>query len=357
MSFVYRCCQVWFSFKTHLTLTLSDFVGMYNNMKSILQVLFLMCGKLFGVDADEVKEVSVMEGYYVTLNPDVTEIQGFILIQWRFGASGSVIAETVGNEISYPHLTEIFRDRLLLDHQTGSLTIKNMRNKHSGLYQLEINHSAGTTHMTFSVTVSDSPVIDVEMKSVTAGDSVTLQTDVTEPHGDELIVWRFEGKLIAKCDIETKSSKLYEDADERFRGRLKLDNQTGSLNISDTRTTDSGLYTAMISSSKQTLYRRFNVTINFNISEAAPEGDSHVKEEKIKEPCLPLGAVAGIVIGVLLLGFAVGAAVGAASRICYCLKISKYEKQMVMEGNDVTLKTDAEIQKDDRIQCCQVRLL
>ncbi|CAM4659332.1 unnamed protein product [Leuciscus chuanchicus] len=208
----------------------------------------------------------MMEGESVTLNPDLSEIQGINLIKWRFGASGPVIAETDGTEISYPHHSEIFGDRVQLDHQTGSLTINNSRITDSGHYQLEIIHNNGPSYLTFSVTVYDSPpVIDVERKSVMKGDSVTLQTDVTEPHGDELIVWRFgdEGNLIAKCDIETKSSPLYNDIDERFRDRLQLDHQTGSLTITDIRKKQSGLYTVMISSSsKQTLYKRFSVTIS-----------------------------------------------------------------------------------------------
>ncbi|KAK7136733.1 hypothetical protein R3I93_016937 [Phoxinus phoxinus] len=232
-----------------------------------------------------------MEGESVTLNPDLSEIQGINEILWRFGASGPVIAGTDGTKISYPHLTEIFRDRLQLDHQTGSLTINNTRTTDSGLYQLEIILNTGPSYMTFSVTVYESPpVIDVEMKSVTEGDSVTLQTDVTELHGDELIVWRFgdEGKLIAKCDIEAKSSPLHNDTDGRFRDRLKLDHQTGSLTISDIRNTHSGLYTVKISSSsKQTLYKRFSVTIS---GEAAAEGDTilfgtHVNEEERIEEC------------------------------------------------------------------------
>ncbi len=95
------------------------------------------------------------------------------------------------------------------------------------------------------------------------GDRVTLQTGVTQISGDELIVWRFgdEGKLIAKADIEAKSSPLY-DTDGRFRDRLELD-QTGSLIITNTRSTDSGFYSVKISSSRtRTVYKRFSVSVS-----------------------------------------------------------------------------------------------
>ncbi len=105
---------------------------------------------MFGADEDEVKVVSVMEGDSVTLNPDLTQKQRINLIEWRF--RDSVIAEADGNDISYPIHTEIFRDRLQLD-QTGSLTIKNMKTKHSGLYELQISHGAGTAERKFNVTV------------------------------------------------------------------------------------------------------------------------------------------------------------------------------------------------------------
>ncbi len=105
---------------------------------------------MFGADEDEVKAVSVMEGDSVTLHPNLTQIQRFNLIEWRF--RGPVIAQADGNDISYPSYTEIFRDRLQLD-VTGSLTIKNMKTKHSGLYQLQIRHGAGTAERKFNVTV------------------------------------------------------------------------------------------------------------------------------------------------------------------------------------------------------------
>ncbi len=105
---------------------------------------------MFGADEDEVKAVSVMEGDSVTLHPDLTQIQRINLIEWRF--RGPIIAQTDGKNVLYPTHTEIFRDRLQLD-VTGSLTIKNIKTKHSGLYELKISHGAGTTERKFSVTV------------------------------------------------------------------------------------------------------------------------------------------------------------------------------------------------------------
>ncbi len=105
---------------------------------------------MFGADEDEVKAVSVMEGDSVTLPTNLTQIQRINLIEWRF--RGPIIAQTVGKNVLYPSHTEIFRDRLQLD-VTGSLTIKNMKTKHSGLYELKISHSDGTTDRKFNVTV------------------------------------------------------------------------------------------------------------------------------------------------------------------------------------------------------------
>ncbi|KAK7126539.1 hypothetical protein R3I94_017886 [Phoxinus phoxinus] len=320
-------------------------------MKTISQnviLLLVVCG-VFGVEADTVKTVPVMEGDSVTLYPDLTDFEKYWQILWRFEHEQEFIAEIDSGKISYKDGTGgRFRDRLQLDSKTASLNITNMRMKHSGLYKLEAyssSSSIGTKYKEFRVAVYESSsVIDASKAenkspvSVMVGDSVTLQTDVTELHGDELIVWRFgdEGKLIAKHDLEAKSPKLY-DTDERFRGRLKLDEKTGSLTITNTRTTDPELYIVKISSSsKQTSYNRFTVIVS------------------VPDPGLSSGAVAGIVIGVLLVFAAAAAA--AAGVIYYHRKISELKGQMlktvsVFEGDPVTLNTDVpEIQKDDFIE-------
>ncbi|XP_016116153.1 uncharacterized protein [Sinocyclocheilus grahami] len=298
-------------------------------MKTLLHFFLLMCG-VFYAKTDEVK--SVMEGESVTLNPDLSKIQGFIEILWRFGDKGSTIAQIDGNKTSYEDY-EVFRGRLQLN-QTGSLTITNVRTNHSGFYKAEISHNTGTSDQKFSVTVYEPPSViagaEAEMKSVSVkeGDPVTLH--VPQLQGNELILWRFgdEEKLIAKHDIEAKSSPLYYD--ERFRDGLKLDHQTGSLIITKTRTTDSGIYKVKISSNKQTLYRRFTVTVTVPDSGVSP------------------GAVAGIVVVVLL----VAAAVAAAGVMYYRRPRTSnlpIQTLSVTEGESVTLNPDTELETDDDI--------
>ncbi len=109
---------------------------------------------MFGAETDEVKSVSVKEGESVTLNPDLTQIQKISKIVWMFGDKGPVIAEIIKNEMWLTETNEIFKDRLQLDHQTGSLTINNMKTKHSGLYEVHIEHKDdGPSSKKFSVKV------------------------------------------------------------------------------------------------------------------------------------------------------------------------------------------------------------
>ncbi|XP_059426052.1 SLAM family member 5-like [Carassius carassius] len=103
----------------------------------------LCCCRLVGVFGDTVtvKSVSVTEGDSVTLDSGLTEIIDEDLIQWKFGTKDTVITE-INLRVSiisvYQNVLDgRFRDRLKLDHQTGSLTITNTRTEHTGLYTLQ----------------------------------------------------------------------------------------------------------------------------------------------------------------------------------------------------------------------------
>ncbi|KAK9968930.1 hypothetical protein ABG768_027147, partial [Culter alburnus] len=89
--------------------------------------------------------------------------------------------------------------------------------------------------------------------SVLEGDSVTLNSDLTEMKDDDVIQWRFGNISIAEINVTADRITVYDDVlDGRFRDRLKLDNQTGSLTITNTRTEDTGLYELQTNSVEKT---------------------------------------------------------------------------------------------------------
>ncbi|XDV23954.1 hypothetical protein PO909_028285 [Leuciscus waleckii] len=93
-------------------------------------------------------------------------------------------------------------------------------------------------------------------------DSVTLNSVLTEMmDDDDQIYWRFEDEntLIAEISVMEKRITVYDDVpDGRFRDRLKLDDQTGSLTITNTTTEHAGDYTLEMI---RNLSKSFNLTV------------------------------------------------------------------------------------------------
>lgn len=82
------------------------------------------------------------------------------------------------------------------------------------------------------------------------GDDVTLHTDSKIQKSNQ-IRWMFGDKnLIAEIKEGTGEMATFDDVLEgRFRGRLKMDQQTGSLTITNFRTEHTGLYKMKINRS------------------------------------------------------------------------------------------------------------
>ncbi|KAA0711861.1 hypothetical protein E1301_Tti013466 [Triplophysa tibetana] len=245
---------------------------------SLLLVLVSACG---GVDTGEVKVMSVMEGDSVTLNTCVNDVQKTSTIIWTYGPKKDVLAiMDKGSQTSIDEdvLAEMFRRRLKLDPQTGSLSIKNIRIGHSGLYTAEItSNREGTSERVFNVNVTgvfDPEADKLKSVSMNEGEPVTLKTGVTVKR-DDLILWKFVQSTkhcvydavhniqrIAKLDGETRETSLDAGEDQIFSGCLSLNEQTGDLTISITKTKHTGCYFLQINSNTGTRFRRFNVTVN-----------------------------------------------------------------------------------------------
>ncbi len=130
---------------------------------------------MFGAETNEPKSVSVKEGDSVSLNPNITQIQRINKIVWRFGVEGPVIAKCSKKDLC-TETNEIFKDRLQLDNQTGSLTINNMKTNHSGLYEAQIDHiKDGRSYKKFNVTVFSKFVLLHKLSRIKLRFKVQLQ--------------------------------------------------------------------------------------------------------------------------------------------------------------------------------------
>ncbi|KAL0149456.1 hypothetical protein M9458_055244, partial [Cirrhinus mrigala] len=236
-----------------------------------------------GAETDKTNTKSAMEGESVTLDPGLVKNPSDSMT-WFF--NDNLIAKITGDQsklCTEEQCEERFRNRLKLDHQTGSLTITNINTTDAGVYKLQNNsrihpHHSIISIKRFSITVTDSSGVETDGVSVSVmeGDSVTLQTDVKT--NQDRIRWYFNGIRIAQITGDQSKICTDEHCDERFRDRLKLDHQTGSLTIMNVRTTDTGDYKLQIIR-KKIIQKIFNVAVG---GVPADERDE-VKEMSVKE--------------------------------------------------------------------------
>ncbi|XDV23876.1 hypothetical protein PO909_028243 [Leuciscus waleckii] len=247
-----------------------------------------------GVDTDE---VSVMEGDSVTLNTGVQTNQQD-RVRWYY--NGTRIAQInrdlskICTDVQCNEDTERFRDRLKLDHQTGSLTITDTTDTDAGEYLLRISSGNSDSEKTLSVSVhgvSAAELEEMKRKSVMDGEPVTLVPGLRRKPND-VMMWYFNDTLIA--EITGDQSKICTDVQckERFRDRLKLDHQTGSLTITNTTTEDSGEYKLLINNS------RFSILKAFSVSVTAPP-DSGPSSAVIAGICAAAAVLLLMTVGVI----------------------------------------------------------
>ncbi|XP_026137351.1 uncharacterized protein LOC113114657 isoform X1 [Carassius auratus] len=304
---------------------------LYENTQMIILLYLLLLGGVCNAETEET--MPVMEGDSVILHTNLSEILNDDTILWGFGPKESVISTiTRKNDLTSFFVTEevTFAGRLQVDQQTGSLTIRNTRKIHSGQYKLTIS-SKKTTSRIFHLNIFDvvGETDGVKSVSVNEGESVILQNDAAELQKDDLVIWRFgdKGILLAKIDVGTDNHSL-NDADERFRNRLKLD-QTGSLTITNARTEHAGLYEVQIrgrGSSKQFLV---SVRADLGLSSAA---------------------IAGIVVAVLLVAGLLAPVVIYYRHMISEVKNQEAEIVSEMEGRTVALRTGTKLQHGEEIK-------
>ncbi|KAI2661140.1 V-set and immunoglobulin domain-containing protein 1 [Labeo rohita] len=228
--------------------------------------------------AYELNSVSVMEGESVTLHTD-REMRNNDLILWRFGPENTLIAEINVTDSSVTlndHYDWRFRGRMKVDHQTGCLTITDTRPQHAGRYQLQTNRMKKFIILTVNGVSGGKE--EMKSLSVMEGQIVNLHSD-TEIRNKDLVLWRFENYTIVKINKTSHSITIYDDVLEgRFRDRLTVNDETGSLTITNTRTEQTGFYQMQTNRMKKdfilSVYALLPVPVIFRYCTQSPSSSS-----------------------------------------------------------------------------------
>ncbi|XP_057182899.1 uncharacterized protein LOC130549640 isoform X3 [Triplophysa rosa] len=244
--------------------------------------------RTYGINVSvEPESVSGNVGADLTLCHNFTDIQRDDVIQWTF--EGTLIAHSNRKPNIVSNDDRRFSDRLRLEW-AGCLIINNFRSKDSGLYDVNITGSKHILHKSFSVTGVFGETDDGNM-SVKEGDSVTLKIKPQDINRAEDLRWRFNDTIIAKIDLEGKDKPPVYPDEKRFRDRLKLERENGSLTITHITSEHSGVYQLEIRRSQST-YKTFRVSVS------AITEPSQMSHWMITGPVLAV-AVVLLLVGVL----------------------------------------------------------
>ncbi|XP_042611977.1 uncharacterized protein LOC122134324 [Cyprinus carpio] len=211
-----------------------------------------------------------MEGNPVTLHPG-TAIQKGDEIQWLFDDKEQTVLAEIKNTKVTKYDDWRFGDRLEL-METGSLTIKNLTAAHNGYYTLKITRGRDKIYKRFYIYAKEWKITVMEGESVTLEPAYEIKKDdvIQCLFGDEE-----QQTLIAEFIGKAREIFIYDDvADERFRDILELDETTGSLTITNTRTEHSGVYRLQIRSSSGVSEQTFIVTVRDKVEWKFLEEDS-----------------------------------------------------------------------------------
>uniref|UniRef100_A0A673IKS4 Ig-like domain-containing protein n=1 Tax=Sinocyclocheilus rhinocerous TaxID=307959 RepID=A0A673IKS4_9TELE len=217
----------------------------------IIIIFFYKRTMCVSADTDETEMISVMEGDSVTLHTDVTEIHRDDQIIWTFKLKNSenrlaVIYNQILSIYDSKEYNKIFRDRLKIDEQTGSLTITNINKLHSGLYKLLIMNG-GVKHKSFNLAVyalltvpviSDSPQ-NPSVSERSSSQNCSLLCSAVNV-SDVTLSWYKGNSLLSSISVSDLSISLslpleIECLDDSYSCVVaySFTNQTKHLNITD----------------------------------------------------------------------------------------------------------------------------
>nr|XP_055072570.1 uncharacterized protein LOC129452617 [Misgurnus anguillicaudatus]XP_055072571.1 uncharacterized protein LOC129452617 [Misgurnus anguillicaudatus] len=214
---------------------------MKNSFFYVLLLLFMK-----GVFDEEIQEqrnvdvtLSVMEGVTVTLESAVTEIQGEMVL-WIFQKDTPIAKKNESGVFLYDGDNGMFRGKLQMNNQTGSLTIRDIRTEHSGPYLLEF-HGLGFASRKFQVTVTPLPVPVISKNSSLSSSSKCMLLCSVMNVRDVSLSWYKGNSLLSSISVSDLNIRLSLPLEVEYQDTNTYScvvnntntNQTQHLNIND----------------------------------------------------------------------------------------------------------------------------
>ncbi|XP_073669729.1 uncharacterized protein [Paramisgurnus dabryanus] len=141
----------------------------------------------------------------------------------------------------------------------------------------------------------------VKSVSVYEGESVTLHTDITELQRDDLIEWWFKEIRIARIkSSDINPINAANDKTKRFRDRLKINNQTADLTITNITPEHTGNYELIKNGEK--IVKKFYLTVYASptTTNANNLTQENIPDYKLLISCTAAAAAVGFITSVLI---------------------------------------------------------
>ncbi|XP_048054310.1 uncharacterized protein LOC125273084 [Megalobrama amblycephala] len=190
------------------------------------------------------------------------------------------------------------------------------------------------------VGVFGSETNETQSVPVMEGDSVTLYIDAAEIQKGDNILWKYgaEKQIIAEISRNYGLFITYDGPDGRFRDRLKLDNQTGSLTITNITTEHDGVYQLEISGVELTT-KTFSVSVYARLPVPVISSNSSQCSSSYDLPLLHIVLIFAAASGFLLI---LAAVIGI---FCICRKQRKTVQRPKEDRTDSAMRKPKTRQK------------
>ncbi|XP_058877754.1 SLAM family member 8-like isoform X2 [Acipenser ruthenus] len=208
------------------------------------------------------QQVNGIVGESLTFPMEIPNLQPDTEVYWRYGPvePDSVIAKIQNGKIKV--FDKRFKARLQLDNMSSSLRINGLQTADRGIYQVEEIEENGFKkrfHLSVYSQPSSAAQLGGQQVKGIVGESFTFPVEIANLQLDIEVHWRYGPAGPDRPIARLQEGKIKTDFIERFKSRLQLNMNTGSLQIHHLNTEDRGIY--QVETVRDIFHKRFYLSV------------------------------------------------------------------------------------------------